>query len=293
MDFGYGHFRGPHHNRHNNAINSALDSFDDIRSCLMDKSGFDNSKEGCKKKVWFADDKGLALTHVKIMSEPSNCPPKWTDEFLAQVIKGVKPNPTSDVHWTVQFAQPASDYLAFRDKIQKNNVSLENVIVREGDDTITGTIKVKNIAFDKEVFVRVTFDKWSSSQDIYAIFAPSGIQSGNSQYDTFSFSLCVPSSAAKFGTMEFCVCYKCSGEEFWDNNEGENYKLAAMSQKLSPIVDTYSKKTSDALQVNINAWSEFASWNHLITEGPYCNKNLGNEVCERQLKDSGLFNEKT
>ncbi|GFR28611.1 protein phosphatase 1 regulatory subunit [Trichonephila clavata] len=72
-----------------------------------------------QEKSLVCDDKGLALTHVKIMSEPSNCPPKWTDEFLAQVIKGVKPNPTSDVHWTVQFAQPASDYLAFRIRSRK------------------------------------------------------------------------------------------------------------------------------------------------------------------------------
>ncbi|GIX97574.1 protein phosphatase 1 regulatory subunit 3C [Caerostris extrusa] len=268
MDFGYGHFRN-NNNIHNNAINSALDTYGDVRSCVMDKPDFDNGRDGGKKRVWFADDKGLALTHVKIMSEPSNCPPKWTDEFLAQVVKGVKPNPTSDIQWTAQFAQPASDYLAFRDKIQKNNVSLENVIVREGDDTVTGTIKVKNIAFDKEVFVRVTFDKWVSSQDIAASFSPSGIQSGNSQFDTFSFALCIPSSAVKFETVEFCVCYKCSGVEYWDSNNGENYVLAAVSQKSPVLCPTYAKRVSDALQVNINSWSEFASWNHLVTEGPY------------------------
>lgn len=267
MDFGYGHFKAASNNdRHNNAINSALDSFGDMRSSLMEKT--DQGESG-KKRVWFADDKGLALTQVKIMSEPSNCPPKWTDEFLAQVIKGVKPNPISDIQWTVLFAQPASDYMAFRDKLQKNCVSLENVIVRERDDTITGTIKVKNIAFDKEVFLRVTFDKWTSSQDIPTAFSPNGILSGSSQYDTFSFSLCVPSSAAKYGTIEFCVCYKCSGVEYWDNNDGENYKLSAMSPKSQTPISTYTKKVSDTLQVNINSWSEFASWNHLITEGPY------------------------
>lgn len=239
-----------------------------VRSCLMAKHNGTNGDNG-KKRVWFADDKGLALTHVKVMSEPSNCPPKWTDEFLAQVVKGVKPNPTSDVQWVVQFPQPASDYMAFRDKVQKSCVSLENVIVREGDDTITGTIKVRNIAFDKEVFLRVTFDKWKSSTDIQAIFAPSGIQS-SSQFDTFSFTLCAPSSAIKFGAIEFCVCFRCNGTEYWDNNEGENYKVAAVSPK-SPMVmiPSPTKKVSDTLQVNIHRWSEFASWNHLITEGPY------------------------
>lgn len=264
MDFGYGHFRN---NRHAD-FNAAMEDFENnVRSCLMERHhGADNGK----KRVWFADDKGLALTHVKIMSEPSNCPPKWTDEFLAQVVKGVKPNPTSEIQWVVQFLQPASDYMAFRDKVQKNCVSLENVIVREGDDTINGTIKVKNIAFDKEVFLRVTFDKWKTSKDIPASFSPSGVQS-SSQFDTFSFTLCVPSSAAKFGAIEFCVCFKCNGTEYWDNNEGENYKLAAVKPKspIDVVTSSPTKKVSDTLQVNIHSWSEFASWNHLLTEGPY------------------------
>lgn len=268
MDFRYGSFHNAH-NRHNR-FESAFNGFPtngDVRSCLMAKSDEDQ-KDGGKKRVWFADDKGLALTHVKVMSEPSNCPPRWTDEFLAQVTKGIKPNPTSEIQWVPQFAQPASDYLQFRDKIQKNCVSLENVIVKEGEDNITGTIKVKNIAFDKEVYVRATFDKWTSSQDIPATFVPSGVEACASQYDTFSFSISVPPSAVKFEMVEFCVCFKCSSEEYWDNNSGNNYKLAALSRK-SQIAPVFNKQCNDAMQVHLDSWSEFASWSHLITEGPY------------------------
>lgn len=268
MDFRYGSFHNSN-NRHNrfDSVFNGYTTNGDVRSCLMAKSDEDQ-KEGSKKRVCFADDKGLALTHVKIMSEPSNCPPRFTDEFLAQVTKGVKPNPTSDIQWVPQFAQPASDYLQFRDTLQQNCVSLENVIVKEGDDNITGTIKVKNIAFDKEVYVRVTFDKWSTSQDIPATFVPSGVETIASQYDTFSFSICVPPSALKYEMVEFCVCFKCSGTEHWDNNNGSNYKLAALSRK-SQIAPVFNKQHNDALQVNLDSWSEFASWSHLITEGPY------------------------
>ncbi|KFM67193.1 Protein phosphatase 1 regulatory subunit 3C-B, partial [Stegodyphus mimosarum] len=268
MDFGYSPFHNAQSRR--NKLNSAFNGYPsnkDVRSCLMAKSDED-SRENNKKRVWFADDKGLALTHVKIMSEPSNCPPRWTDEFLAQVTKGVKPNPTSDIEWVPQFAQPASDYLQFRDKLQRNCVSLENVIIREGEDNITGTIKVKNLAFDKEVFLRVTFDKWATSTDVPASFAPSGVEAGSSQYDTFSFILSIPQSAVKFQSIEFCVCYRCSGKEYWDNNGGSNYKLAAVSRK-SQTPSIYGKQVNDALQVNLDSWSEFASWSHLITEGPY------------------------
>lgn len=268
VDFRYGTFHNDHgrHNRFDAAFND-YPTNGDVRSCLMAKSE-EEQKESSKKRVWFADDKGLALTHVKIMSEPSNCPPRWTDEFLAQVTKGIKPNPMSDIQWVPQFAQPASDYMEFRDKLQQKCVSLENVIVKEGDDTITGTIKVKNIAFDKEVFVRVSFDKWASSQDIPATFVPSGVETCTAQYDTFSFSISVSPSATKCEMIEFCVGYKCSGVEFWDNNSGQNYKLAALNRK-SQIMPVFSKQCNDALQVNLDSWSEFASWSHLITEGPY------------------------
>ncbi|XP_054707766.1 protein phosphatase 1 regulatory subunit 3C-B-like [Uloborus diversus] len=270
LDFRYGSFHNSNNQR--NKLNTAFSEYTngDIRSCLMAKSDEDqDQKEGGKKRVWFADDKGLALTHVKIMSEPSNCPPRWTDEFLAQVTKGVKPNPTSGVNWVAQFSQPASDYLEFRDRLQRQCVSLENVIIREGDDNVTGTIKVKNLAFDKEVFVRITFDRWSSSKDITATFVPTGVEGGVSQYDTFSFTMSIPPSAAKFETVEFCVCFRTSGVEYWDNNNGNNYKIAAVNRKSQTPSLFIGTQFNDVNLVNLDSWSEFASWRNLLTEGPY------------------------
>lgn len=47
------------------------------------------------------------------MSEPSNVPPLWSLEFLSHVTRGMtSPNPPEQ--WTVQFRQPASDYLEFK-----------------------------------------------------------------------------------------------------------------------------------------------------------------------------------
>lgn len=66
-----------------------------------------------KKRVVFADDYGHSLTEIRIMSEPSNVPPLWSIEFLSQVTRGMtSPNPPEQ--WTVQFRQPASDYLEFK-----------------------------------------------------------------------------------------------------------------------------------------------------------------------------------
>jgi protein phosphatase 1 regulatory subunit 3A/B/C/D/E len=66
-----------------------------------------------KKRVVFADDKGLELEHVKIMSEPSTQPPTWSLQFLAHVTQGMI-SPVPQEQWTIDFRQPASDYLEFR-----------------------------------------------------------------------------------------------------------------------------------------------------------------------------------
>lgn len=218
-----------------------------------------------KKRVWFADDKGLALTHVRFMTEPSDCPPNWTDEFLDHITRGVKPQLLEDSTWEVTFSQPASDYMEFRNKLESNCLSLENVIVKD-DDQLTGTIKVKNLSFEKEVFVRVTFDLWQNYQDLPATFVPNGMEC-SSLYDTFSFLLTIPSSAVNFEMVEFCACFKSHNREFWDNNGGSNYQLIRKKKETEELLDM--RRFVDAFKAEFDSWGNFASWNHLVSQGPY------------------------
>jgi protein phosphatase 1 regulatory subunit 3A/B/C/D/E len=97
------------------------------RSCLIVRNDTSNScgessedsENDCdkpqrtKKRVVFADDKGLELEQVKIMSEPSTQPPTWSLQFLAHVTQGMI-SPVPQEQWTIDFRQPASDYLEFR-----------------------------------------------------------------------------------------------------------------------------------------------------------------------------------
>lgn len=224
-----------------------------------------------KKRVVFADDKGLALEQVKVMTEPSDCPPKWRDEFLEHVTRGETVKVDLD-RWEPIFSQPASDYLAFRQKLECNCVSLENVMVKETDQTVTGTVKVKNLAFDKEVTVRVTTDGWSTSKDFSCTYVPSGSEGTSvyDLYDTFSFVFPVPIEAAPKSSMEFCVQFRCADKEYWDNNGGLNYKLVPICTNNkngeSAIV---TPKFADAFTAQMDTWTEFASWNHLINDAPY------------------------
>lgn len=247
-----------------------------------------------KKRVVFADDKGYSLTQVRVMREPSFAPPSWSLQFLAQVTRDLKAcaisqspadhTPPAD-QWGPAFAQPASDYLEFRRRLDSGNVSLENVIVRDAEGVLDGTVKVRNLSFHKEVVVRSTPDGWASHGDHVCSYVDNG--GGGSAmapalssvvlYDTFSFRLPLPAESSR---LEFCVCFRCDAGEFWDNNDGVNYAVvkttattasvaAAAPPPLTSSPVGGGGKFHDALRAKLDSWSEFASWNHLVNEGPY------------------------
>lgn len=179
-----------------------------------------------RKKVIFADDEGLSLTEVRVMSEPSNVPPYWSVKFLEQITQGlVSPHPADQ--WAVDFKQPASDYLSFRQKIERDYVCLENVIVKDDESLIVGTVKVKNTNFEKEVIVRVTWDDWKTQQDVFCSYARTyGPTAAYVIFDTFSFKITLPPTSKR---LEFCICYRTAGKEYWDNNETKNYTITKRS----------------------------------------------------------------
>ncbi|KAL2712519.1 protein phosphatase 1 regulatory subunit 3C-B [Vespula squamosa] len=278
-----------------------------IRPCLSTgslpldslKNNNDSSNKQ-KKRVVFADDRGRPLTQVRVMSEPSNVPPLWTTAYIEGVTGGllrskIDNEVTQDTTppWQVTFPQPASDYLAFRRKLDQENVSLENVIVRESEQALVGTVKVRNLAYDKEVVVRASTDIWKTHEDNYCTYVEQPGAPALILYDTFRFRLTLP---LKSDIIEFCVRYRTDGQEFWDNNEGKNYVVRKRQEPRAPpkrydllaaACDGLSTnnnicnmsnggnnglsipRISDARRINVRTWSEFASWHHLTNDAPY------------------------
>uniref|UniRef100_A0A1B0C5W9 CBM21 domain-containing protein n=1 Tax=Glossina palpalis gambiensis TaxID=67801 RepID=A0A1B0C5W9_9MUSC len=217
------------------------DTDTNISSQTIASTTSDTVQHSCpRKKVIFADDEGLALTQVRVMSEPSNVPPYWSMKFLEQITQGlVTPHPADQ--WTVDFKQPASDYLAFRQTIERNFVSLENVIVKDEESLVVGTVKVKNIAYEKEVMVRVTWDDWKSQQDIFCAYnkAYGPASCAHVIFDTFSFKITLPPSSKR---LEFCICFRSGNQECWDNNQNKNYTITKRSPfYCNSTLTSYSK----------------------------------------------------
>ncbi|XP_064631046.1 protein phosphatase 1 regulatory subunit 3B-like [Lineus longissimus] len=228
-----------------------------------------------KKRVTFADARGLSLTKVKVMTESSDMPPKLQPQLLASLTQGASAGVSQAPPLSLEFPQPASDYMNFRLKLNTQNVSLENVILK--DYNVMGTIKVKNLSFNKNVFVRCSFDSWKSSMDIVATYVPCGADDSSAQvmYDTFSFEITVPSTLKLNQAVEFCICYECDEGQFWDSAEGRNYKVVSTYSVMS--VDTQLTLPSDKPYTSdfkpnfdyVDSWSEYSSWSHVNRETPY------------------------
>lgn len=204
--------------------------------------GWAASSKAAKKKVVFADSKGMSLTAIHVFSsfedEPFRNGPGGGDEL--QFAMNDLEAPTVDLKirsersLLLDFQQPSADYLGFRNRLIQNSVCLENCSLQER--SLTGTVKVRNVGFQKSVQLRATFDSWASFTDVDCTFLNNVYSCQDT--DTFAFVLELPNSILPQHRVEFCICYQVQDQTFWDNNDGKNYTLkhiGCMDEKLSVL----------------------------------------------------------
>nr|XP_020492635.1 protein phosphatase 1 regulatory subunit 3B [Labrus bergylta]XP_029133737.1 protein phosphatase 1 regulatory subunit 3B [Labrus bergylta] len=178
-----------------------------------------------KKQVTFADHRGLALTKVKIFSQFNDLidVPVSVQEMFSSPLCAA---PEED-ELVLDFTQPSSDYLSFRQQLEQQLVCLEHCVLKER--ALAGTVKVKNVNFEKSVKLRMTFDTWRSHADVDCVYVKNTYSTSYS--DTFSFTASLPSLLGPLEHVEFAVCYQVGGAEYWDSNHGNNYRIVWSSMK--------------------------------------------------------------
>lgn len=175
----------------------------------------------CKNKrprrVCFADALGLQLTFVKFVSESIDTPPRLKSSII-QELHSTSEEESAPLKLSPKFQQPIAEFSSFLARV-KNGVSLESVAVTNCG--VCGVIKVKNIHFEKRVFLRYTTDSWRTYADHPCQFDADNNQRA-SVYDSFSFQLPLDNSVT---SLEFCVGFSHPDGLLWDNNHGQNYKF--------------------------------------------------------------------
>lgn len=174
------------------------------------------------KRVSFADAFAMSLCDIRNFTPSDDKMDLWSDcdyfrnHFLIKRVSSDNVVNEQPANIALCFKDPSS-HPAFQEVFDRQNVILERCGTRER--TITGIIQVKNIDYNKHVFIRSTSDKWRTVADTPANYLPN---SNDGSSDRFIFSLQFPKNVPE---MEFCIGYKIQSGEFWDNNHRKNYKV--------------------------------------------------------------------
>lgn len=168
------------------------------------------------KSVSFADTKGLALTNTRfyIREDLSPVTKRKSSVCHAKKTKQLTSRPAQLLNFTTIIP-----YKKIVERVNTWNVCLECMVCYSFG--MYGRIRVRNLTFEKCIIVRYTFDGWRSIEDIIATFIPGA---SNTTTDTFFFHILPPKRDVE-RKMEFAICYRVCGCEYWDNNFGDNYRL--------------------------------------------------------------------
>ncbi|KAA8644092.1 hypothetical protein EYZ11_005459 [Aspergillus tanneri] len=117
-------------------------------------------------------------------------------------------------------------------------VRLEHISLSLDKSTLVGVVGAANLAFQKHVAARFTFDNWKTISEVNAEY---GTTSDRKQkydgYDRFTFSIKLDDQAhLERKTMFICIRYSVGGSEYWDNNDSKNFQVNFMrkpKQQLS------------------------------------------------------------
>ncbi|XP_075711538.1 protein phosphatase 1 regulatory subunit 3C-like [Rhinoderma darwinii] len=202
-----------------------LPSLKSLRPCLAPTS---RPSEPRKKGVVFADSLGLALTTVRHFSRSL-----FDEDPLVLALASLRAlRPLSNSTYILDFQLPTQDYSLFRARLAHQQVCLEQCAVQGA--TVAGTVRVRNIGYEKRVTLRVSYDNWKSHYDLPCSYLRDPY--GGRETDMYSFRLPLPPGTQR---AEFCICFWCQGTEHWDNNGGKNYALNRETGQRSYTRGTY------------------------------------------------------
>uniref|UniRef100_A0A3B5LTZ4 CBM21 domain-containing protein n=1 Tax=Xiphophorus couchianus TaxID=32473 RepID=A0A3B5LTZ4_9TELE len=162
-----------------------------------------------QKKVRFADSLGLELITVKHFDDADD--PEVPERILAKLPKATLH------HLDTKFPRAPSQSVFMELEVK---VLLETV--QTDDFTLSGFVRVLNLAFEKSVSLRYSLNNWITFMDSLATYVP---DSNDGVTDKFSFKIVMPAYLDNGSTLQFAIKYCVGGHEFWDNNNGNNYKV--------------------------------------------------------------------
>ena len=131
-------------------------------------------------------------------------------------------------------------------------IFVESIDLSSERGLLVGHLRVKNLALEKVVIVKFSFDDWKTSHELHALYKES--QGGSRDtWDRFEFIIAL-SEFVNIGNLEnmlFCVNYKVGNRQFWDNTPGASHSIEFQRRHagstFSVISSTFEDEDYDIL----------------------------------------------
>lgn len=106
-------------------------------------------------------------------------------------------------------------------------IKVETVYLSSDRKSLIGRVAVRNLAFEKHVSVRYTLDYWTTTSETAASYTEDvRKKQRDDPFDRFLFSIKIDDFAGVTDkTMFFCVRYNTAGNDYWDSNAGQNFRV--------------------------------------------------------------------
>ena len=122
------------------------------------------------------------------------------------------------------------------------------VLKTDGKTFLYGLVNVKNLAFEKKIVVKLTLNNWKTSVVFGGQSIISYVKSIDS-IDQFKFKISLDDLI--YGSnnvdLQLCIKYEVNGNEYWDNNFGNNYKFKLTRVEKKQALPHHPKVSSSTL----------------------------------------------
>uniref|UniRef100_A0A8R1TL71 CBM21 domain-containing protein n=1 Tax=Onchocerca volvulus TaxID=6282 RepID=A0A8R1TL71_ONCVO len=196
---------------------SILNNGKSTRGILRSKSDATTPRQRrkIKKNVRFSD-----CTDLEQLEYAINTQAERHDKYTYETVINGSYRYTSRLQLQRHFWLPQENELICL--VDEKCVHLESV--RWFGRAITGVVRVKNLAYEKNIEILYTFDNWTTSCTVRGTYT----DSPSREQDRFSFCIFLP--FLKLGMhIYFCVKYECGGMVYWNSYCNENYKFTCLA----------------------------------------------------------------
>lgn len=112
---------------------------------------------------------------------------------------------------------------------------------------LQGNIMVRNLVYDKIVYVRITYDEWKTFNDVGAEFIKSAPYQ-NADIFEFKVQLSPGDKVA-----EYAVYCNQLNQTFWDNNTQKNYRICLQKKNAGNINEMKQVDVNDIAEGDVES----------------------------------------